>query len=363
VIQQSHIKSVMSQSIVIESLTVGEDHPPVFIAEMSGHHGGSLDTALALVDAMAQAGAHGLKLQTYTADTMTLNCDGPGFVIQEANSLWRGERLYDLYEKAHTPWEWHKTIFDRCASHGMICFSTPFDETAVDFLEDLNAPCYKISSFECTDLPLIRRVAATGKPVIISTGMASEQEIDKAVSSARNAGCQDLILLKCTSSYPAPVDQAHLRALPVLKERFHCQVGLSDHTMGLAIPLASVAMGATLIEKHVTLARANGTVDAAFSLEPHEVKDLVTEMHRVWQAMGQAALGCNTAEEHSLAYRRSLYVAKDIAEGEPFTKENLRAIRPGFGLAPEHLEAVLGRPALKPLKMGEPMRWDYVTKA
>ena len=350
------------QSIALGSLTVGEDHPPVFIAEMSGNHGGSLNTALELVDAMAQAGAQGLKLQTYTADTMTLNCDGPGFVIEEANSLWKGERLYDLYEKAHTPWEWHKTIFDRCASHGMVCFSTPFDETAVDFLEGLNAPCYKISSFECTDLPLIRRVAATGKPVIISTGMASEQEIAKAVGSAREAGCQDLILLKCTSSYPAPVDQAHLRALPLLKDHFNCLVGLSDHTMGLAVPLASVAMGAVLIEKHVTLSRSDGTVDSAFSLEPHEVRDLVTETQRVWQAMGQAALGCNTAEKESLAYRRSLYVAKDIAAGECFTKENLRAIRPGFGLAPEHLEGLLGKPALQALTVGTAMRWEYVQK-
>ena len=350
------------QSIALGSLTVGEDHPPVFIAEMSGNHGGSLNTALELVDAMAKAGAQGLKLQTYTADTMTLNCDGPGFVIKEANSLWKGERLYDLYEKAHTPWEWHKTIFDRCASHGMVCFSTPFDETAVDFLEGLNAPCYKISSFECTDLPLIRRVAATGKPVIISTGMASEQEIAKAVGSAREAGCQDLILLKCTSSYPAPVEQAHLRALPLLKDHFNCLVGLSDHTMGLAVPLASVAMGAVLIEKHVTLSRADGTVDSAFSLEPHEVRDLVTETQRVWQAMGQATLGCNTAEKESLAYRRSLYVAKDIAAGECFTKENLRAIRPGFGLAPEHLEGLLGKPALQALTVGTAMCWEYVQK-
>ncbi len=348
------------QSIALGSLLVGEDHPPVFIAEMSGNHGGSLTTALELVDAMAKAGAHGLKLQTYTADTMTLNCDGPGFVIEETDSLWKGERLYDLYEKAHTPWEWHKAIFDRCASHGMVCFSTPFDETAVDFLEDLNTPCYKISSFECTDLPLIKRVAATGKPVIISTGMASEQEIAKAVGSAREAGCQDLILLKCTSSYPAPVDQAHLRALPILKDRFKCLVGLSDHTMGLAVPLASVAMGAVLIEKHVTLARADGTVDSAFSLEPHEVRDLVTETQRVWQAMGQAALGCNTAEKESLAYRRSLYIAKDIATGECFTKENLRAIRPGFGLAPEYLEDLLGKRASQALTVGTPMRWGYV---
>ena len=347
-------------SLRIADLPVGPAHPPVFIAEMSGNHGGSLETALALVDAMAAAGAHGMKLQTYTADTMTLNCDGPGFVVSEPQSLWKGERLYDLYQRAHTPWHWHKAIFDRCKEHGMVCFSTPFDETAVDLLEGLQAPCYKISSFECTDIPLIRRVAETGKPVIISTGMASEAEIAKAVESARGAGCKDLILLKCTSSYPAPIDQVHLRAMPTLQERFDCLVGLSDHTLGLAVPLASVAMGAVLIEKHVTLSRAGGTVDAAFSLEPSEVADLVRETHRVWQAMGQATLGCNAAEKDSLAYRRSLYIAKDMQAGEVFTKQNLRAVRPGFGLAPEKLTDCLGKRASQPLTMGTPMREEYV---
>jgi pseudaminic acid synthase len=350
----------LSPDIHLGHLPVGANHPPVFIAEMSGNHGGSLETALALVDAMAAAGAQGMKLQTYTADTMTLNCDGPGFVVSEPQSLWKGEKLYDLYARAHTPWHWHQAIFDRCKDHGMVCFSTPFDETAVDLLESLKAPCYKISSFECTDLPLIRRVAATGKPVIISTGMASENEIAHAVQSAREAGCRDLILLKCTSSYPAPIDQVHLRALPTLRDRFACQVGLSDHTLGLAVPLAAVALGAVLIEKHVTLSRAGGTVDAAFSLEPQEVADLVCESHRAWQAMGQATLGCNAAEKDSLAYRRSLYIAKDMQEGEVFTRENLRAVRPGFGLPPDQLTQCLGRRAAQSLKLGTPMRQEYL---
>jgi pseudaminic acid synthase len=349
-----------SQNLLLGNLPVGAAHPPVFIAEMSGNHGGSLDMALQLVDAMAAAGAHGMKLQTYTADTMTLDFDGPGFVVSEPHSLWKGEKLYDLYQRAHTPWEWHEAIFKRCEERGMVCFSTPFDETAVDFLEDLGAPCYKISSFECTDLPLISRVAATAKPVIISTGMASEEEIFKAVGSARGAGCKDLILLKCTSSYPAPIDQVHLAALPTLRKQFGCPVGMSDHTLGLAVPVAAVALGAVLIEKHVTLDRSHGTVDSAFSLEPHEVADLVRETRRAWQAMGNAALGCNGAEKDSLAYRRSLYVAKNVKAGDVFTKENLRAVRPGFGLAPELLPTLLGRRATQDLCLGTPMKLEFV---
>ena len=343
-------------------LAVGTSHPPVFIAEMSGNHGGSLDTALQLVDAMAKAGAHGLKLQTYTADTMTLDYDGPGFVVKEQGSLWAGERLYDLYKRAYTPWEWHKPIFDRCRSHGMVCFSTPFDETAVDFLESLEVPCYKISSFECTDLPLIRRVAETAKPVIISTGMASEAEISRAVESARAAGCRDLVLLKCTSSYPAPIDQVHLRAIQSLADKFDCLVGMSDHTLGLAVPVAAVALGAVLIEKHVALSRADATVDGAFSLEPHEVADLVRETTRAWQSLGSSELGCNAAEKDSLAYRRSVYVAKDVKAGERFTKENLRAVRPGFGMSPEYLAHCIGKRARHDLCLGTPMRLDYVSE-
>jgi N-acetylneuraminate synthase len=332
----------------------------VFIAEISGNHGGSLETALALVDAMAAAGAHGMKLQTYTADTMTLDCDGSGFVVSEPNSLWKGERLYDLYQRAHTPWEWHEAIFNRCKHHGMVCFSTPFDETAVDFLEALGAPCYKISSFECTDLPLIRKVAATKKPLIVSTGMASEAEIALAAESARAAGCEQIILLKCTSSYPAPIDQAHLSALATLRERFGCAVGLSDHTLGLAVPLAAVALGAVLIEKHVTLSRSDGTVDAAFSLEPHEVSQLVLESKRVWQALGQPQLGCNSAEAASLVYRRSVYVAEDVQAGEVFSKRNLRAVRPGYGLPPDELESCLGRRANRDLPKGTPMQLEFL---
>jgi pseudaminic acid synthase len=351
---------MQERTVLLNDVPLGPSHPPVFIAEMSGNHGGSLDTALQLVDTMAKAGAHGLKLQTYTADTMTLDYDGPGFVVKEEGSLWAGERLYDLYKRAHTPWEWHKPIFDRCRSHGMLCFSTPFDETAVDFLESLEVPCYKISSFECTDLPLIRRVAETAKPVIISTGMASEAEISRAVESARAVGCRDLVLLKCTSSYPAPIEQVHLRALQSLADKFDCLVGVSDHTLGLAVPVAAVALGAVLIEKHVALSRADATVDGAFSLEPHEVADLVRETTRAWQALGSSDLGCNAAEKDSLAYRRSVYVAKDIKAGERFTKENLRAVRPGFGVPPEHLAYCIGKRARQELRLGTPMKLEYV---
>ena len=349
-------------SIELGSLSLGPEHPPIFVAEMSGNHGGSLETALAIVDAMAEAGAHALKLQTYTADTMTLNHDGPGFVVNERESVWSGERLYDLYERAHTPWDWHPLIFERCKKHGMLCFSTPFDETAVDFLESLGAPCYKISSFECTDLPLIRRVAETLKPVIISTGMASLGEIEHAVESARNAGCRDLVLLKCTSSYPAPIGEVHLRALQTLSNRFGCLVGVSDHTLGLTVPVVSVALGAVLIEKHVTLDRASATVDSTFSLEPSEVSSLISETVRAWQALGSSEIGCNVAEEKNLAYRRSVYVSRDIKTGEIFTTQNLKAVRPGFGIPPDQLKNCLGRKASKDLTFGTPMALDYISK-
>jgi len=346
--------------LILSHLSIGNRHPPIFIAEMSGNHGGSLDTALKLVDSMSAAGAHGIKLQTYTADTMTIDCDEPWFTISEPNSPWKGEKLYDLYKRAATPWDWHEQIFERCKQHGMICFSTPFDETSLDFLEQLSPPCYKISSFECTDLPLIRRVAMTGKPMIISTGMANLYEIEQAVSTARSAGCENLILLKCTSSYPAPFEEANLRAIPYLQDRFGCQVGLSDHSLGLAVPIAAVAMGATLIEKHVTLDRSSGTVDSAFSLEPSEVKDLVRNIQSAWLAMGQHELVCNASEASSLNYRRSLFIAEDIKSGELFTTYNLRSVRPGFGLPPDQINACLGKKAIKDLKKGTPMSIEFV---
>jgi N-acetylneuraminate synthase len=347
-------------SFKIGSRSVGDDSPPFVIAEMSGNHNQSLDQALRIVDAAAKAGAHALKLQTYTADTMTLDIAEGEFFIQDADSLWAGSSLYSLYEKAHTPWEWHAPIFERARSLGMLAFSTPFDETAVDFLESLDVPAYKIASFENTDIPLIRRVAATGKPMIISTGMASIAELDDSVRAAREAGCQDLVLLKCTSTYPASPTNSHIRTIAHMRDLFGCQVGLSDHTMGVGVSVAAVAMGATIIEKHFTLDRADGGVDSSFSLEPAELASLVIETERAWQGMGRVQYGATQAEQKSLVFRRSLYVVKDVAAGEMLTARNLRAIRPGLGLAPKHIDAVLGRKARQAIKRGTALSWDAV---
>ena len=346
--------------IKIGHRAIGPESPPLVIAEMSGNHNQSLDRALAIVDAAADAGAHALKLQTYTADTMTLDLDEGEFHIADPDSLWADTSLYALYQQAHTPWEWHAPIFERARARGMLAFSSPFDETAIDFLETLDVPAYKIASFENTDLPLIRRAAATGKPLIISTGMASLAELELSVRAAREAGCQDLILLKCTSTYPATPQNTHLRTLPHLRELFGCEVGLSDHTMGVGASVAAVALGATVVEKHFTLSRAAGGVDASFSLEPAELASLVTETARAWQAMGQVHYGPTTAEQKSLVFRRSLYVVKDMAPGEPFNRENLRAIRPGLGLAPRHIDGVLGRNARQAIKRGTPLAWGLI---
>ncbi|MEF9673093.1 pseudaminic acid synthase [Pseudomonas sp. MWU13-2100] len=347
-------------SFKIGQRLIGADAPPFIIAEMSGNHNQSLELALQIVEAAAKAGAHALKLQTYTAETMTLDLDEGEFFIQDPTSLWAGSSLYALYEKAHTPWEWHAPIFARARELGMLAFSTPFDETAVDFLESLDVPAYKIASFENTDLPLIRRVAATGKPLIMSTGMASVAELDESVRAARAAGCQDLILLKCTSTYPASPANSHVRTIPHLRELFGCQVGLSDHSMGVGVAVAAVALGATVVEKHFTLDRAAGGVDSSFSLEPAELASLVLETERAWQALGQVHYGVTEAERKSLVYRRSLYVTRDMAAGETFSADNLRAIRPGLGLAPRHLDAVLGRSARQALKRGTPLAWSLV---
>jgi len=347
--------------IRLGSREIGLQHAPFIIAEMSGNHNQSLERALEIVEAAAKAGAHALKIQTYTPDTMTLDLDEREFHISDPNSLWAGTSLYKLYGEAYTPWEWHKPIFDRARELGMLAFSTPFDDTAVDFIESLNVPCYKIASFENTDLPLIRRVAATGKPLIISTGMATVGELDETVRAAREAGCKDLILLKCTSTYPATPENTNLLTIPHLRELFGCEVGLSDHTMGIGVSVASVALGATVIEKHFTLARADGGVDSTFSLEPEEMRALVTESERAWQALGRVSYGASEAEKKSLVYRRSLYVARDIQKGEVFTRENMRAIRPGYGLPPKHFEAVLGRQAKQNLTRGTALSWDMVS--
>lgn len=332
---------------------------PFVIAEMSGNHNGSLDRALQIVEAAARAGAHGLKLQTYTPDTMTLDLDEREFHIADPNSLWAGASLYKLYGEASTPWEWHEPIFNRARELGIVAFSTPFDDSAVDLLESLNVPCYKIASFENTDLPLIRRVAATGKPLIISTGMATLAELDETVRCAREAGCRDLILLKCTSTYPAAPENTNILTLPHLRDLFGCEVGLSDHTMGVGVSVASVALGATVIEKHFTLDRSEGGVDSAFSMEPAELSQLVTEMERAWQALGQVSYGPTKAEQKSLQFRRTLYVVQDMKAGEVLTRDKVRAIRPGLGLPTKYLEIVLGRKVKQDIRRGTGLAWEH----
>jgi pseudaminic acid synthase len=349
-----------SKEIKIGNLKVGRDSPPFIIAEMSGNHNQSLVRALDIVEAIAKTGAHALKIQTYTADTMTLDLEEGEFFITDPNSLWKDTSLYKLYQEAHTPWEWHKPIFDRCHELGMIGFSTPFDDTAVDFLETLDVPCYKIASFENTDLPLIRRVAATGKPLIISTGMASVAELDETVQAAREVGCRDLILLKCTSTYPATAENTNILTIPHLRELFGCEVGLSDHTMGVGVSIASVALGASVIEKHFTLSRADGGVDSSFSMEPAEMAQLVVETERAWLALGRVSYGPTDAEKKSIQFRRSLYVVQDMKVGEVLTRENVRAIRPGLGLPTKYLELVLGKTVKQNVKRGTALVTDLL---
>lgn len=345
----------------IGSFSIGREHPPFVIAEMSGNHNQSLERALALVDAAAHAGAHALKIQTYTADTMTLDIRNGEFVISDEASLWKGRSLHDLYREAYTPWEWHRPIFERAAAQGMVAFSTPFDESAVEFLESLDVPCYKIASFENTDLPLIRRVARTGKPMIVSTGMATLAELDESVRAARDAGARDIVLLKCTSTYPASPKNTNVATIPHMRAMFGCEIGLSDHTGGVGAAVAAVALGATVVEKHFTLRRADGGVDSAFSLEPAELQALVVESHRAWEALGVIAYGPSAAERPSLAHRRSLYVVRDLVAGETLSSENVRAIRPGLGMPTKYLDVVLGRTVKRPVARGTPLAWDLLT--
>ena len=347
-------------SINIDKIPVGLSHTPFVIAEMSANHNQSLDKALEIVDSAAQAGVHALKLQTYTADTMTLNISEREFSIDDPDSLWNGESLYSLYEKAHTPWDWHEPILRRCREHGLIGFSTPFDATSVDFLEDLNVPAYKVASFENTDLPLIRKIAATGKPMLISTGMATVAELDEAVCTARDAGCEDIILLKCTSSYPASPENTNILTIPHMRDLFGVQVGLSDHTLGIGVAVAAVALGATVIEKHFTISRTEGGVDSAFSLEPHEFKALVQETERAWQARGEVSYTLSAKEKNSLRFRRSLYIVEDMQPGDRITPENMRAIRPGLGLPPKYYDILLGKRVKSQVRVGTPVSWDLV---
>lgn len=355
------MKTINSHKVVnIAGRAIGPGQAPFVIAEMSGNHNQTLERALEIVEAVAKSGAHALKIQTYTPDTMTLDLDEREFHISDPNSLWTGTSLYKLYGEAYTPWEWHKPIFDRARELGIIPFSTPFDDTAVHFLESLDVPCYKIASFENTDLPLIRRVAATGKPLIISTGMATVAELDETVRAAREAGCKDLILLKCTSTYPATAANTNILTIPHLRELFGCEVGLSDHTMGVGVSVACVALGATVIEKHFTLNRADGGVDSAFSMEPAEMAQLVVEAERAWQALGQVSYGPTEAEKKSIQFRRSLYVVQDMKAGDVLTKDNVRSIRPGLGLPTKYLEQILNKTVKQDVKRGTAMDWDLL---
>tara|TARA_A100001391_G_scaffold63363_1_gene39409 strand:+ start:943 stop:2001 length:1059 start_codon:yes stop_codon:yes gene_type:complete len=345
-------------SVQIATTSINEKQPPFVIAEMSGNHNQSLDRALAIVDAAADAGAHAIKLQTYTADTMTLDVDRDEFKILDPESLWFGRRLHELYQEAATPWDWHQAIFDHAKKRGIIAFSSPFDETAVDFLETLDAPAYKIASFELTDLPLIAKTAATGKPLIMSTGMATLAEIHQAVECAREHGSGELVLLKCTSNYPATPESTNLHTIPHLRDSFGTQVGLSDHTGGIGAAVAAVALGATVIEKHFTLRRADGGVDSAFSLEPEELNSLVVETERAWQALGEIRYGSDGPQQKSLMFRRSIFISEDVEEGESVGPHCLRIVRPGHGLTPKDWALVCGRTAKRKLTRGEPTNWE-----
>lgn len=345
------------KDIKIFDKIIGDGHKPFIIAEMSGNHNQSIDRALKIVKAAADSGADAIKLQTYTADTMTI----PGaLTIQDKNSLWYGRELHDLYKEAYTPWDWHKEIFDYAKSLGLIAFSSPFDESAVDFLEDLGVEVYKVASFENTDSPLLKKIAKTGKPVIMSTGAATISDIDEGVRTLRANGCEELILLKCTSTYPSSPENTNLNTIPHLRNLFGCHIGLSDHTMGIGAAVASVALGSRVIEKHFTLRRADGGVDSAFSIEPEELKSLAEETNRAFLSMGQIQYGIQTAEVKSLVYKRSLYVVEDIAEGEKFTEKNVRVIRPGYGLAPKFYDLVLGKVARQQIPAGTPLSWEVL---
>ncbi len=343
--------------INLGNITVGPNHRPFIIAEMSGNHNQSLERALAIVDAAADAGAHAIKLQTYTADTMTMK---GAYQINDQNSLWNGRELYELYQEAYTPWEWHQPIFEHAAKKGLLAFSSPFDESSVDFLESLNVPFYKVASFENTDWPLLKKIASTGKPVIMSTGVSRLADIDESVGILRQNGCKELVLLKCTSTYPSTPENTNLLTIPHLQQLFNCLVGLSDHTMGIGAAVAAVALGARVIEKHFTLSRAEGGVDSAFSLEPAELKSLVIESERAFLALGQVQYGVQSSENKSTLFKRSIYIAKDIAAGETITKEHIRIIRPALGLAPRHLDLVIGRQAKKDISAGTPLSFDLI---
>lgn len=346
--------------INIAGRLIGNKQRPFIIAELSGNHNQSLERALSLIDAAADAGADAIKLQTYTADTMTLNINEGDFSITDKKSLWVGRSLYDLYEEAHTPWEWHDALFKKAQERGIIAFSSPFDKTSVDFLETLNVPCYKVASFESTDLPLVRYIASKGKPMIISTGMATVGEIEETVAAAREAGCKELILLKCTSTYPANAENTNISTIPHMKALFGCEVGLSDHTMGIGVSIASIALGASVIEKHFTLDRSDGGVDSTFSIEPRELEILVQSANNAKDSIGKVSYGPIGAEKKSVQFRRSIYIVQDVKQGDVLTQKNIRIIRPGYGLAPKQLDFVLGRQVTQDIKAGTALSWDLI---
>lgn len=349
-------------SVKIGDFIIDQHHKPFVIAEMSGNHNQSLERALAIVDAAADAGAHAIKLQTYTADTITIDAKDGLFTINDKDSLWKGKNLYELYKMAYTPWEWHKPIFDHAKKRGMLAFSSPFDETAVDFLESLDVPAYKIASFENTHWPLIKKVIKTGKPVIISTGISTLTDLNETVGLLRSEGCENFVLLKCTSTYPANPENSNILTIPHMSTLFNCHVGLSDHTMGVGVAVASVVLGARVIEKHMTMSRAEGGVDSAFSLEPHEFKLLVEETERAFLALGNVKYGIQDAEKNSVRFKRSVYVVKDIKKGEAFTSENIRVIRPGDGLHPKNYETLQGMFAASDLAKGTPLNWKHIAE-
>jgi N-acetylneuraminate synthase len=349
-----------SSQILVDNKKIGKGFEPFIIAEMSGNHNHSLKNALDIVQSAADSGVDAIKLQTYTPDTITLDVDSKDFVINDPKSIWKGKKLYDLYNIAYTPWDWHEPIMEKAKALGLICFSSPFDETAVDFLETLNVPMYKIASFENNHLPLIRKVSATGKPIIVSTGASTLLEIDELVTTARDAGCKDLILLKCTSSYPASPADSNILTIPHLRKLFDCEVGLSDHTLGIGAAIAAVSLGATLIEKHFTLDRGDGGVDSAFSMEPREMKSLTVESKNAWQSLGKISYGLSSSELKSIHFKRSIFVSKNMKLGDIFTENNIRIVRPGNGLHPRYYDKVLGKKVSKDVKKGTALDWNHI---
>ena len=349
----------MIDNIKINNIQIGKGLKPMIVAEMSGNHNQSLDKALKIVEEVAKTGAHALKIQTYTADTLTINKKDGDFFLGDKNSLWYGMSMYELYQQAHTPWEWHKPIFDRCNELGLLCFSSPFDETAVDFLEELDCPCYKIGSTENTDFNLLKKVARTGKPVIISTGMATVSELGEMVSVVREAGCKNLVLLKCTAAYPAKPSDANLLTIPHMSKMLNCHIGLSDHTLGTGVAVASAALGAVMIEKHFTISRKDKGVDSDFSMEPHEFKQIVKDTEVAWSALGKICYGTTNNENSNLS-RRSLYVVKDMEKGDIITKDNVRSIRPGYGLPVKYFDDILGMKVTKDILRGTRLSFDLV---